>query len=147
MEYRSDTDKIYVRLDRGDEIMESLMDICKKEGVKSALFRGIGACSDAVVGTYIDEKREFMPHVKKDTMLEMISLMGDIVTDDQGEMHEHAHAMFAYLDGEEVRYFGGHLLKAVTLYTAEIALEPVKGGTISYQKEPTRDLNVWKFGW
>ena len=42
MEYRRFGDTYYVRLDRGDEIISSIMGICEKEHVESAIYSGIG---------------------------------------------------------------------------------------------------------
>ena len=47
MEYRRFGDTYYVRLDRGDEIISSIMGICEKEHVESAIYSGIGGCRDS----------------------------------------------------------------------------------------------------
>lgn len=47
MDYRKYGDAIYIRMDKGDEIIESLMEVCKNEQILSATFSGIGGCSKA----------------------------------------------------------------------------------------------------
>lgn len=47
MEYRKIGDNYYVRMDRGDEIISILLEICEKESIPSAVFSGIGGCQSA----------------------------------------------------------------------------------------------------
>ena len=56
MDYRRFGDAIYIRMDRGDEIISCVLDICRKEGIKSATYNGIGGCGEAQIQTYIPEK-------------------------------------------------------------------------------------------
>ena len=44
MEYRKYGDTYYVRMDRGDEIIENLLDLCRKEQIASCTYSGIGGC-------------------------------------------------------------------------------------------------------
>lgn len=144
MEYAKKGKSIYVRLDKGDEIIDSLMKVFVANNVSSALFQGIGACGDVTVATYIPEKDDFLDHNKRG-MLEMVSLNGNVVTCDDGNRAIHAHALFSYLNDQgEVSFFGGHLKSAVILYTAELRIDPVEGGTIGRKKDPITGIDVWK---
>ena len=42
MEYRKFEDTFYIRMDRGDEIIEEILKICKGEKIRSCVFSGIG---------------------------------------------------------------------------------------------------------
>ena len=53
MDYRKFVDTVYIRMDRGDEIIEGILDICKKDQILSATFRGIGGCGEAQIQTYL----------------------------------------------------------------------------------------------
>lgn len=55
MEYRKYGNTFYARMDRGDEIISCILDLCKKEGIQSAIFGGIGGCSSAEIQTFIPE--------------------------------------------------------------------------------------------
>ena len=55
MDYRKFGESYYIRLDKGDEIITSLLDICGKESISSATFYGIGGCSSAEIQTFIPE--------------------------------------------------------------------------------------------
>ena len=113
--------------------------------IKSAMFQGIGACDKVVVATFIPEKQDFLQH-ERNGMLEMISLQGNVVTDVNGRLKEHAHGMFSYLlaDSGEIAYLGGHLHSAWISYTGEIVLDVVEDGFIGQQFDPVTGIDVWK---
>ena len=47
MEYAKFDKTIYIRADKGDEIIGSILSVCKKENIQSAIFSGIGGCDTA----------------------------------------------------------------------------------------------------
>ena len=145
MEYKKMSGRIYIRMNKGDEVIAGLQQVCQELKIKSATFQGIGACDQVIVGTYIPAKQEFLQH-ERNGMLEMVSLQGNIVTNDKEELVEHAHGMFSYLRQEsgEMTYLGGHLLSAWVSYTAEIVLDIVEDRYIGQQFEPVTGINVWK---
>ena len=145
MEYKKMGGRVYIRMDKGDEVIAGLRQVCQELKIKSATFQGIGACDQVIVGTYIPAKQEFLQH-ERNGMLEMVSLQGNIVTNDKEELVEHAHGMFSYLRQEsgEMTYLGGHLLSAWVSYTAEIVLDIVEDRYIGQQFEPVTGINVWK---
>ena len=145
MEYKKMGGRVYIRMDKGNEVIAGLRQVCQELKIKSATFQGIGACDQVIVGTYIPAKQEFLQH-ERNGMLEMVSLQGNIVTNDKEELVEHAHGMFSYLRQEsgEMTYLGGHLLSAWVSYTAEIVLDIVEDRYIGQQFEPVTGINVWK---
>ncbi len=52
MEYMKFDDAYVVRLDCGEEIVESLTKICDREKITLATIEGIGAADHAVIGLY-----------------------------------------------------------------------------------------------
>ncbi len=146
MEYRISGSRVYIRLDKGDEILGSIESVCRKEGIKSGTFQGIGACDKVVVATYLPDKQDFLLH-ERNGMLEMVSLQGNIVTEDNGSLQEHGHGMFSYLhpDTGEIAYLGGHLHSARISYTAEILLDVVEDGFCGHKVDAVTGINVWKF--
>ena len=135
--------RVYVRLDKDDEVLSELKETCRKLHIAAATFQGIGACGEVEVATYLPEKQEFLSHVRTG-MLEMISLTGNIVTGKDGQMAEHAHAIFSQFDEATGRmeYLGGHLRRAVVVYTAEMVLDPV-AGVIGQQYDVKVGIDVW----
>ena len=144
MDYRRYGDTVYVRMDKGDEVIGGILDICAKERIASAVFSGIGGCSAAEIQTFIPETGTFETQTI-DGMLELVSLTGNVISDDQQKLYHHTHAVFSYKDGEKHCVAAGHMKSITILYTAEIELRPVVGGTIGRQFNPDTGTGFWKF--
>lgn len=129
MEYRKMGTTYYARIDRGEEIIASLLEICRRESIRSAIFTGIGGCSEAEIQTFIPEEGAFETERIKG-MLELVNLTGNIIADGEDGLYSHTHATFACKQGQEHRVAAGHVKSATVLYTAEIELRPVCGGVI-----------------
>ena len=144
MDYRKYGETYYLRLDRGDEIISSILSLCKKEGIESAIFSGIGGCSDAEIKTFIPEKGEFEVR-NLSGMLELASMTGNVITDGDMNYFHHTHAVFAYKDGDEHKTAAGHIGSTTVLYTAEIEIRPVKGGAIKRKFNEETGTGFWDF--
>ncbi len=143
MDYRKYNGTYYIRIDKGEEIIAELFRICREEGVRSAVFTGIGGCGSAELQTFIPEKGTFETETEEG-MLELINITGNIVTDN-GRLFHHTHAIFSYKDGAEHKTAAGHMKSATVLYTAEIELRPVTGGAINRIHDPETGTGFWSF--
>ena len=139
MDYRKFGSTYYIRCDRGDGVVASILDVCKKEGIRSATFNGIGGCSYAAIQTFNPAEGAFHTE-EKEAMLELVSLMGNVV-----DGAHHTHALFSYVENSEHKVLGGHLKETTVLYTAEIELRPVVGGEIGRRQDPETGTGFWAF--
>ena len=144
MDYRKYGETHYIRMDRGDEIIGGILEICRKEKLASAIFSGIGGCSAAEIQTFIPESGSFETREIRG-MLELVSLNGSVVTDENGQLYHHTHAVFSFKDGEAHGMAAGHMKSITVLYTAEIELRPVVGGTIRRSFDPETGTGFWDF--
>ncbi len=144
MDYRKYGQTYYIRMDRGDEIMSSILEVCKKEKILSAIYSGIGGCNEAEVQTFIPEKGEFETETIKGT-LELVSINGNVITDENNQYYQHSHALFSFKEGEEHRIVAGHMKSITVLYTAEIELRPVIDGVIKREYCSETGTGFWKF--
>ena len=87
MEYRKIGDNYYIRMDRGDEIISNLLEICEKESIPSAVFSGIGGCQSAELQVFIPATGSFETE-QLEGMLELVSLNGNVVRDDDGKLFD-----------------------------------------------------------
>lgn len=143
MEYKKMKDNIYLRVDKSENVIETIKEICKKEGICGGYFQGIGACSTATLSTYIPEQNDFIDH-KISGMLEMVSLMGNITMDCHNQPFLHSHAVFSYLNqAGEIAVAAGHLKEAKIGYTGEIIITPADD-TIGRQFDTNAGIEVWK---
>ena len=144
MDYKKYGGTVYIRMDKGDEIISGILQICKKEQIQSAVFSGIGGCSEAQIQTFIPETRMFETQTIHG-MLELASLTGNVIAGEQQELCHHTHAVFSYKEGAQHCMAAGHMKSITVLYTAEIELRPVIGGTINRQFDPETGTGFWDF--
>ena len=144
MEYRKFGDTYYIRLDRGDEIVSSLTAMCVNEGIRSATFSGIGGCGDAEIKVFSPADGAFRTE-RIEGMLELVSILGNVISNDLSGYSCHAHAVFSYAEDGEHRVVAGHLGSSTVRYTAEIELRPVVGGAIGKRYDPETGTDFWGF--
>ena len=144
MEYRHFGEAFYIRIDRGDEIVSSILEVCRTEHVESATFSGIGGCSEAQIQTFIPESGTFEMRTLNG-MLELVSLIGNVISDEDGELYYHAHAAFTYKDETGHHVAAGHVKSITVSYTGEIELRPVIGGIIRMEHDPETGTGFWCF--
>lgn len=78
-------------------------------------------------------------------MLELVSLNGNVITDENGDYYHHTHAVFAYKVGEDHRVAAGHMKSIMVSYTAEIELRPVVDGEIKRKYDSETGTGFWSF--
>ena len=144
MEYRKYGETYYIRMDKGDEIIGGVLALCQKEGIASAVFSGIGGCSSAEIQTFIPEAGAFETQALTG-MLELVSMNGNVVSDGDGTLYHHTHAVFSYQTEGQHRMAAGHMKSVTVLYTAEIELRPVVGGAILRKRDEETGTGFWSF--
>lgn len=117
MNYRKVNDKIFVSLQTGDLINESIRQIAVEENISNAWINGIGAIDNVEVG-YMDVENKKYQKRNFDEHYELLSLIGNITYKD-GEPFVHTHVTFS---NTEYNVFGGHLFDAKITATGEIVL-------------------------
>ena len=81
MEYMKFDDAYVVRLDRGEEIVESLTKICDREKITLATIEGIGAADHAVIGLY-NVGEQVYHKTELNGPMEITALTGKVSTKD-----------------------------------------------------------------
>lgn len=143
MEYRKIKDTMYIRIDKGEEFVQKILEICEKEKIYGGYIQGIGGCDKVIFSTYIQEKAEFVDHIITG-MVEVVSLMGNISQDNNGKPFLHCHGIFSYLkDTGEIAVTAGHLKEAHISYTGEIILT-IAGEKIGRMFDEKAGIDVWK---
>lgn len=144
MEYRKIDELFYIRMDRDDEVIEKILEVCRRESISSAVFSGIGGCKRAELQVFIPEKGTFETE-QLEGMLELVSFNGNVVRDNDGKLFHHTHALFTFKKDGQHGIAGGHLKSTTVLYTAEIALRPTVDGSIGRKFDPETGTGFWDF--
>ena len=118
MEYRRFQNTIVARIDKGEEILEQVKRIARKEQIKLASVQALGAVSQFTAGVFKTEEKEYIAN-EFNGSFEIVSLTGTINTMN-GEFYCHLHMSAGNHKGE---VFGGHLNKALVSATCEIIVQ------------------------
>ena len=108
--------------DPGDEVVSALTQYARDERISAAHFTAIGAFSDAGIGYFDWQKKDYIRN-PVDEQVEVVSLIGDIALDGV-DPKVHAHVVLGRRDGTAL---GGHLLDAHVRPTLELVLEQAPG--------------------
>ena len=122
MDYRRFGNTVVVRIDRCEEVMEKLEEICEREKILLGSISGLGAASCVEMGLYDVEEKAFTRTILEQP-LEVTSLIGSI-TEMDGKPYLHVHIGAADVEGKA---YGGHLKKCVIGGTAEIFIQVADG--------------------
>ena len=139
MEYRKFQNKIIVRMDKGEEILEKVREVTEKEKIKLADISALGAVSEFTVGVFDTEAKEYHANEFKGSF-EIVSLTGTINTmNDEFYCHLHMSA-----GNEKGQVFGGHLNRAIISATCEMVITLIDG-RVERRFEKEVGLNLFQF--
>ena len=122
-------------LDQGEEAFKAITDFAGKERIDGASVSAIGAFAEAKVGWFDLAAKRYRPIVVNE-QCEVLSLMGDVATGDDGRTSLHLHAVVGLQDGS-VR--GGHFLSGSVRPTLEVTIRE----TVAHLRRKKRaDLGI-----
>ena len=139
MQYKQFGNVYMVRIDLGEDIVESLKKLCGDEHILLGRVEAIGATDHAVLGVYDLVKKEYYPE-KIEAFMEVASLNGSITAMD-GKPYIHLHATLA--DQDHVIH-GGHVLEMRVGATCEMFVT-VPDGEVTRRKDEGLGINLWAF--
>lgn len=133
MKYIRKNEKIFLRIDKGEEIIESIKAVLDKENVLCGSVSGIGATDNFEVGIFNLETKKYDSFSFSDNH-EINCLCGNI-TAFENKPYIHLHITCT---GKGCNVVGGHLLKAIISVTSEIVIDIID---ISIKREHNAELN------
>jgi len=114
--------KWVVRIDKGEEIVETLKQFCKKNKIKLGSVSGVGGIKRVTVGSFKAKTKEYFSQELTGDY-EITNLIGNISTM-KGKIYLHLHITISDSNNNA---FGGHLNSAVISTTGEIIIEEIEG--------------------
>ena len=140
MQFRNFKNKYFVRIDRGEEIISSLKNLCESEKITLAEVKALGAVDDFTVGLFDTKEKKYHSNTFK-FPAEITSLWGTVTTMD-GKFYAHLHMSAADKEG---KVWGGHLNSAVVSATCEMIVEKVPDGVVERKFSDEIGLNLFEF--
>ena len=139
MEYKRFSDAIVVRIDRGEEVLEQVTAVARREGIALASVEALGATDDFTVGAYHPGEKRYQSN-RFCGDYEIVSLTGTITQKD-GAPYLHLHMCAADDTGRAV---GGHLNAARVSVTCELVIRPINGA-VDRRLNPEIGINLMGF--
>lgn len=138
MQYTHVSPEVFiVRLDPGDDIHESMVDLCRKEGITNAAVRGIGSVDSPKLAHYRKDSQKFTEK-QLEGIFEISSFEGNIALIDE-EPTLHAHVV---VSDEQMQAFAGHLIQGTCSATAELFVHRLDS-KLTKELNPEIGLKVW----
>lgn len=122
MIYKQFHNKVIVRIDKGEELIDCLKTICKTLDIKLGSIIGIGATDKITVGLMNTKTKKYQSKEFTGDH-EITSLVGNITTLN-GEVYLHLHVTICNV---EHKALGGHLTSAVISATFEGIIDIIDG--------------------
>ena len=139
MEYRRFGDTLVLRIDKGEEIIQSLRLAAEKEQVRLAAVEALGAVDDFTVGVFDTVEKQYHANHFSGAF-EIVSLTGTVTTQD-GKFYAHLPMSAGDREG---KVFGGHLNSATVSATCEMVVR-VLDGEVERQFDEKVGLNLFRF--
>ena len=140
MEGKIFKDKAVLRIDKGEEVIESVLKFAKEENIKLGSITGIGASDDIVVGLFNTDTMKYQHSTYNNDYYEVTNFSGNLTMMDN-EHYLHMHITFS--DGNQ-KTCVGHLDKCVISGACELFINIVDGN-VNREKDESVGLNVLKF--
>jgi len=125
-----------IRLERGEKVIEKLLELCEKEKIKAGYFNGLGALDEVELAHFSLTTREYYSK-KLSGQYEITSLHGNI-SEMSGKGYIHAHIV---VGDSQFNSWSGHLREATISATCEIFLVKLDG-MINRKKDEETGLNL-----
>ena len=122
MKFKKFGNKWVVRIDKGEEIVQTLKEFCQDNKIKLGSLSGIGAADRVTVGLFNTKNKQYQSQELIGDY-EITNLSGNISTMN-GEIYLHIHISLA---DSKYNAYGGHLTSAVISGTGEIIIEEIEG--------------------
>jgi predicted DNA-binding protein with PD1-like motif len=127
------------KLAHGSDLIESLNEICRNEGVNLGRVEALGAVQKARLGYYNQGTHTYEFH-DFDHPMEIASLIGNVSLKD-GQAFVHAHVTLTDREGQAI---GGHLAPGTIVFACEYVIHAFDGPAHERGFDETTGLPLWQ---
>jgi len=122
MNYKRFNNKVIIRIDKGEEIVDSLKIICKNLDIKLGSIIGIGSTDKVTIGLLNTKTKKYQS--KEFTGDHEITLLVGNTTMMNEEVYLHLHITICNIEHKAI---GGHLTSAIISATFEGIIDIIEG--------------------
>ncbi len=127
-----------VALERGEPVIETLLEFATERNIRCASVNGIGAIDGVEIGAFVVGERRYQK-TSLPGEWELLSLNGNLADDDDGATVFHPHVVLGDAEGHTR---GGHLFAASCAVTVELVIHEYEG-TLTRRPDEFTGLKLW----
>lgn len=132
------------RLDKGSELMDSLIEVCRQRQVRTATVVALGALQSAEVAHYDIVNKRYGPTRTLLGPLEILSAVGN-VTELDGDLVLHLHITLSREGDNGIEVLGGHVISG-HVFACEFTLTALDDVMLRRGQDRATGLPIWKHG-
>ncbi len=132
------------RLPRGGDLVEGLLDACRRRQVRTGAVVVIGALESAEVTHYDIHGRSYRPGRPLSGPLEILTAAGNL-SEREGDLSLHLHVTLSREGDNGIEVLGGHLLAGV-VFACEFTVTALDDVLLRRGEDPDTGLLLWKEG-
>ena len=136
MNFKQFHNKVIIRIDKGEELVDCLKTLCKTLDIKVGTIIGIGATDKVTIGLMNTKTKKYQ--TKEFTGDHEIAPLVGNITRMNGEVYLHLHVTICNV---EHKALGGHLSSAVISATFEGVIEIIEG-VVNREHDAESGLNL-----
>jgi hypothetical protein len=129
------------RLERGNELVDTLLDLCSAESIRCGEIRALGALSRVELCAYDQKKQRYGPSRAYTGDIEILSLVGN-VSEKSGDLACHLHATVARDTDNGIQVIGGHVVTA-TVFACEVTINACDDLILRRGMDEKTGLSLW----
>lgn len=126
------------RLPTGSDLLVSISDVCRKNGIRAATFTLTGAVASATLGVYDQQQQVYVTHTEAAPM-EILSATGN-VSMKKGTLVVCATIALSLQTGKIV---GGRLFSPSRMFAVEMTLRELTGHPLKRAYDEGTGLDLW----
>lgn len=140
MQYKKIQGTYIVRVEKGEEAIEKLIELCEKEDITAGSIQALGATNKAELLWYDADKKEYSQKVFEGENYEITSFSGN-VSRNNGKPYLHCHIT---LGNRDFVAYSGHCKSVIVSGAFEAVVETL-GGEVEREYDEGVGLNLLKF--
>ena len=123
MEFKKLDNIYFVKIERGEEIFETLKEFCAKQKITAGTISGLGATNNVELVLFNTEDKKYYSKIFSKEDFEIASLTGNIATMNK-EIYLHLHIV---ISDKDMKAYAGHMKSAIVSAACEVCIITAKG--------------------
>lgn len=120
MFYKIDSNNYFLRLEKGEHLLEALQTFFIETNCQGGWISGIGGAEEVTLGCYNEQDKAHRWQTFKG-FYEVTSLQGNVALSEEGQPTFHLHGT---VSDENYQVYGGHIKDIVVGITFELYIQP-----------------------